>query len=732
MPYFTVHPTSYTVDTAGVNEVTVHYKTDVNLIKIQMSIDSGLTYTESLSFSQTSARFSIAGEQDGNYDCLLRGYYEETIVSDNPEILLSETNINLLNGETKTFNIRLSKKPTTDTLIGVTSNNQNVSCSPTTLTFTPSNYNTYQYVTVHGVESGSSTISLSSSNTSTVYVSATVVKEVTYGEIVTSVFSLELVSGDTGSFTVTLGSQPAQEQTVQLTSNNENIAVSPTSLTFSPSSYNIPQQVNVTGLSASTGTITLSSTNVANKTVSVAVENKTTPVEKLTISVENETPTMVEGTPYTLRYIVYGSPTTTEKLFISCNDSNVTLSETSVDIDSNSTGKVKELIVTPLNTYSSGSRTVAITFSGNAVTTRTIIATVTSTSTRVPVTGVEVNEWDIVLRVGASRQLQATVVPRNATNQTINWSASNPSVANVTSSGLVTAYGMGYSKITATTEEGGYEYDTHVNVTEGSVAGGNGIANAHETALTQQHSGSHEAIPNNPNPPSGSYNWVYAPRINPDGSFPQSSWDAIGHWMTTYKVQGSSLYDNVGLLLQNPKMWVWNMASRSWDVLSSDFEWGTWYLEDFWDDGNSYIAGSTEWETGVSGNHSTWVKIKQDSATTGRCFHPWGYQKNWRSNANWSNNGQPYIVTKIDFKLVKWDENGVDNLDRAQLVVNSGADWWSYVGATWQPDWSTNRDMAVGKYILATRELKRAWCTNLPSNWSYGLPTDTDGTTFLL
>ena len=214
------------------------------------------------------------------------------------------------------------------------------------------------------------------------------------------------------------------------------------------------------------------------------------------------------------------------------------------------------------------------------------------------------------------------------------------------------------------------------------------------------------------------------PRINPDGSFPVSSWNAIGHWMTTYKVSGSSYYDNVGLLLQNPKAWIWNTSTRSWDVLSEDFEWGTWYREDFWDDGNGNISGTTEWETGVSGNHSKWVKIKQTSETSGRCFHPWGYQKNWRSNSNWSNNGQPYIVTKIDFKLVKWNESGADNLDNARLVVNSGADWWSEVGATWQPDWSTNRDMAVGKYILATRQLKRAWCTNVPSNWSYGFPTD--------
>ena len=267
--------------------------------------------------------------------------------------------------------------------------------------------------------------------------------------------------------------------------------------------------------------------------------------------------------------------------------------------------------------------------------------------------------------------------------------------------------------------------------TGGGSTSGN-ISNASETAITQQYSTSHEATPNNPNPPDGAYNWVTKPRINPDGSFPQSTWNAIGHWMTTYKVQGSNYYDNVGLLLQDPKAWIWNTTTHSWDVLSDDFEWGTWYREDFWDDGNGNITGTTQWETGVSGNHSKWVKIKQTSETSGRCFHPWGYQKNWRSNSNWANNGQPYIVTKVDFKLIKYDESGVDNLDKARLVVNSGADWWRNVGDTWQPDWSTSRDMAVGKFILATKELKRAWCTNLPQNWQYSLPEQEVSNTFNL
>ena len=348
---------------------------------------------------------------------------------------------------------------------------------------------------------------------------------------------------------------------------------------------------------------------------------------------------------------------------------------------------------------------------------------------------------------GGGSSESPTLSPSSATinvgsTQTFNVSGTSSTISNAyVSSGCATISSQSSTSVTVRGVSSGTDYlnitlsngktlsgTIYVNSSSGGGSGGGSnnsdISNASETPVSQQYSSSHEATPNNPNPPEGAYNWVNGPRINPDGSFPVSSWNAIGHWMTTYKVSGSSYYDNVGLLLQNPKAWIWNASTRSWDVLSEDFEWGTWYREDFWDDGNGSISGTTEWETGVSGNHSKWVKIKQTSETSGRCFHPWGYQKNWRSNSNWLNNGQPYIVTKIDFKLVKWNESGADNLDNARLVVNSGADWWSEVGATWQPDWSTNRDMAVGKYILATRQLKRAWCTNVPSNWSYGFPTD--------
>lgn len=347
--------------------------------------------------------------------------------------------------------------------------------------------------------------------------------------------------------------------------------------------------------------------------------------------------------------------------------------------------------------------------------------------------GIKVEPTSVNIKVNGTADVTISF-GSDVTNKTIEFVSSSGAIASVSELGSykyrITGVGQGQTSIKFRTSDGKFETSCSVTVASSSTSGGGtgggstsgNISNASETAITQQYSTSHEATPNNPNPPAGAYNWLTKPRINPDGSFPQSTWNAIGHWMTTYKVSGSTYYDNVGLLLQDPKAWIWNTATKSWDILSDDFEYGTWYREDFWDDGSGNIAGTTEWETGVSANHSKLVKIKQTSETSGRCFHPWGYQKNWRSNSNWANNGQPYIVTKVDFKLIKYDENGVDNLDKARLVVNSGADWWQNVGDTWQPDWSTNRDMAVGKYILATKELKRAWCTNLPQSWSYGFP----------
>lgn len=96
-----------------------------------------------------------------------------------------------------------------------------------------------------------------------------------------------------------------------------------------------------------------------------------------------------------------------------------------------------------------------------------------SGSTNVPVTDINCSDWDVSLQVGQTKQITASVVPSNATNKLIHWYSDNTLAADVSSNGLITAKGVGYSKVTATTDDGGHKYDIHVNVTASS-GGGSG------------------------------------------------------------------------------------------------------------------------------------------------------------------------------------------------------------------------------------------------------------------
>lgn len=62
----------------------------------------------------------------------------------------------------------------------------------------------------------------------------------------------------------------------------------------------------------------------------------------------------------------------------------------------------------------------------------------------------------IVLPVGSAKRLVVAFTPANASNKTITWSSSNPSVATVDSSGNVKAISTGSTIIKATAADGGY------------------------------------------------------------------------------------------------------------------------------------------------------------------------------------------------------------------------------------------------------------------------------------
>ena len=172
-------------------------------------------------------------------------------------------------GNTGTYTVVLDSEPTHTVTIAVASAATAIATvSPAALTFTTSNYNTPQTVTVTGVDDEMD----QESNRSTTISHNTTSKDVVYGAIIITDVAITLVDNDgrgvnvtesdgstsvteaagddnTDTYTVVLSSRPTNDVTIAVASAATAIAtVSPAALTFTTSNYNTAQTVTVTGV----------------------------------------------------------------------------------------------------------------------------------------------------------------------------------------------------------------------------------------------------------------------------------------------------------------------------------------------------------------------------------------------------------------------------------------------------------------------------------------------------
>ena len=123
----------------------------------------------------------------------------------------------------------------------------------------------------------------------------------------------------------------------------------------------------------------------------------------------------------------------------------------------------------PSVTWSSGNTLVAtVNSSGHvtAVSSGTTVITATTTNglaaasqvivSSIPVTGVSVNPSSANVKAGEIVTLTATVQPSDASNKNVTWHSSNPAVASVSNSGVVTAISEGLTNITVTSVDGNF------------------------------------------------------------------------------------------------------------------------------------------------------------------------------------------------------------------------------------------------------------------------------------
>lgn len=278
--------------------------------------------------------FDLVGPLAGGYNVFVRqGLGGQSILPSVPSVTVNE-------GGTAAFTASLSLAPAADTTVFVSSGNTAaVTASPATLTFTPANYATPQAITVTGVQDpdladDAATITLAAAGIPNATVAVTAIDDDAQ-TIVRSASSITVAEGGATTFTVNLSHAPAGNVTVTVASaNTAAVTVSPSTLTFTPANYAVPQTVTANGTQdANAGsestTINLSSATAATVSVGVTTiddevqaifvshsfmavsEGGTTaftatlayqPVANVVVSVSSDTPASVAVSPSTLTF----------------------------------------------------------------------------------------------------------------------------------------------------------------------------------------------------------------------------------------------------------------------------------------------------------------------------------------------------------------------------------------------------------------------------------------------
>ena len=237
------------------------------------------------------------------------------------------------------------------------------------------------------------------------------------------------------SLSYTISPSNATNKSVSWSTNNSNVAV-------------IATDGTVIAKKAGTATITIKTAD-GGKTATCRVTVKEAKTDVTGVTLSMSTMSLEEGYSCNLKATV--SPSNATDKSVSWSSSNPSVATVSSDG-----------IVTAKG---AGTATITVkTNDGN----KTATCSVTVISAKVPVTGISLNETSHSLSAGWTFYLHETITPSNATDKSVTWSSSNPSVATV-NSGAVTAKGRGTAIITVITNDGGKTATCTVTVTGSNI-----------------------------------------------------------------------------------------------------------------------------------------------------------------------------------------------------------------------------------------------------------------------
>jgi cellulose 1,4-beta-cellobiosidase len=198
-------------------------------------------------------------------------------------VVATPTSLSVVQGSTGTFTLALSQAPTANTTVSLTaSGNSGLTESPTSLTFTPSNFSTAQSVVVSANASGTgtTTFTASASGYTAATITATESPLGTTPNLMVTPTSQNITQGGTGTAGVSLSSAPSSNVTVSVARTSGNTGLSVTagsSLTFTSSNFSTAQNVTITADGTSTGaaTFTVSASGLTSVTFTATEQTST-------------------------------------------------------------------------------------------------------------------------------------------------------------------------------------------------------------------------------------------------------------------------------------------------------------------------------------------------------------------------------------------------------------------------------------------------------------------------